>query len=54
MIVEDMGDIPNLFLSSEVMNLKFYNITSGKVQILYLACPMFAESNRTVLNSWKF
>ena len=23
-------------------------------EILYLACPMFAESKRTVLNSWTF
>ena len=49
MMVEDMG-LYTTFVS-EVMNWKFYNVTSGKVEILYLACPMFAESNRTVLNS---
>ena len=49
MIVEDMGYYTKFI--SEVMNSKFYNITSGKVEILYLACPMFAESNRTALNS---
>ena len=51
MKTEDMQVIYQLCLWGDEY---LQNITSGKVEILYLACPIFAESNRTVLNWWKF
>ena len=42
----------NCFWGDELEFLQ--HVTSGKVEILYLECPMFAESKRTILNSWKF